>query len=179
MGEDGGTSDGGSTHKPAGEKYAGATKSIAIGGAAATCQAPSGVDAAGHKIHYAAANVYDGDLSTAWRCNGAGTGQKLTLQLPAGTRIGEVGLVPGYAKTDPRSGANRYAENNRITKVRWIFDGGVAVEQTFDGSARNRSMQSMRLPVVRTGKVVVEILSTTPGPRHTTAISEVRLGGPA
>jgi hypothetical protein len=37
-------------------------------------------------------------------------------------------------------------------------------------------MQSMRIPVVKTGKVVVEILGSQPGPRNTVAVSELRLG---
>ncbi len=177
-GDGGATGSGGSTHAPQGKKYDGPTDAVAIGGADATCQSKNSVDAAGHKVDYRPRNVYDGDMTTAWRCNGDGHGEKLTLQLPAKTKIGEVGLVPGYAKTDPRSGADRYAQNNRITKVRWLFDDGTAVEQTFDGSPRNREMQSMRIPLTETGTVQVEILHSTPGPRRTIAVSEVRLGQP-
>ncbi len=165
--------------RPKGKAYAGPVDAVRVRGARATCQAKDSVDAAGHRIDYRPRNVYDGDLTTAWRCNGDGVGQKLTLRLPAGTKVAEVGLVPGYAKTDPRSGADRYAQNNRITKVRWLLGDGTAVEQTFDGSSKNREMQTMRIPVTTTGRLVVEVLSSTPGPRRTIAVSEVRVGAPA
>jgi hypothetical protein len=163
-------------HQASGTKYDGPTEAAAIGGANASCQAPSGVDSAGHEVSYAATNVYDDDLTTAWRCDGSGVGEKVTLDLADPVSVGEVGLVPGYAKTDPRNGADRYAENNRITKVRWVFSDGTTVVQRFDGSARNRKLQSMRIPVTKADQVVVEILASTPGQRNTVAISEVRIG---
>jgi hypothetical protein len=165
-----------SSKAPQGKKYTGPTSTAAIGGASATCEAKPGVDSAGNQVRYQPSNVFDEDMTTAWRCDGDGSGQKLTVNLADATRIGQVGLIPGYAKTDARSGVDRYAENNRITKVRWEFDDGTSVEQTFDPSPKNRSMQSMRIPVVKTGKVVVEILGSQPGPRNTVAVSELRLG---
>ncbi len=169
----------GGTHEARGKPYRGAVQAVSVRGASASCQSPPAVDAAGHPVRYQPAHVFDGDLTTAWRCNGDGVGERLTLRLPAGSRIGEVGLVPGYAKTDARSGANRYAENDRITKVRWVFGDGTTVTQRFDGSAKRRDLQTERIPVVRADRVVVEILASTPGPRHTVAVSEVELAGPA
>ena len=163
-------------HQATGKKYDGPTEAAAIGGATASCQAPSGVDSAGHQVSYTPKNVYDGDLTTAWRCDGSGVGEKVTLDLADPVPVGEVGLVPGYAKTDPRSGADRYAENNRITKVRWVFSDGTTVVQRFDGSARNRELQTMRIPVTKADRVVVEVLASRRGPRNTVAISEVRIG---
>ncbi len=166
-------------HQAQGAPYDGALQAIAVGSASASCQSADAVDAAGHKVSYPPKNVYDGDLTTAWRCNGDGVGQKLTLQLPPGSKVAQVGLVPGYAKTDPANGADRYAENNRITKVRWVFDDGTTVTQTFDGSPKRRDLQTKRIPVTAAGSVTVEVLSSTPGPRHTIAVSEVELAGPA
>lgn len=176
-GTDGGS--GGGTHEAHGKPYDGAVQAVPVRGASASCQAPRSVDAAGHPIGYPASNAVDGDLTTAWRCDGDGVGEKLELDLAGGTRIAEVGLVPGYAKTDPRSGADRYAQNDRITKVRWVFSDGTTVTQTFDGSAKRRDLQTQRIPVVRADRVTVEILASTPGPRHTVAVSEVHLAGPA
>lgn len=156
--------------------YRGPTKQAAVGNVDATCQAPDAVDAAGNQVAYAPSNIYDGDKSTAWRCDGSGVGQKLTLSLPHSTDLGSVGLIPGYAKTDPTSGANRYSENNRITKVRWSFSNGSSVVEHFNGSASDRKMQSMRIPKTATSRVVITILSSTEGPRNTVAISEVKLG---
>jgi hypothetical protein len=149
--------------------------SVPIGSATASCQSPSSVDAAGNPVRYPPANMYDDDMSTAWRCNGGGVGQTVTLTLPGQVEIGEVGLVPGYAKTDPRNGIDRYAENNRLTKVRWTFPGGASFVQTLDGSPDNRGMQTRRIPVTKAGEVTVEILESVRGPRNTVAISEVRI----
>ena len=177
---DGGSTGDSSSPKPSkapqGKKYTGPTSTAAIGGASATCEAAPGVDSAGHPVRYKPSNVFDEDMTTAWRCDGDGSGQKLTIDLAETTKIGQLGLVPGYAKTDARSGVDRYAENNRITKVRWEFDDGTSIEQTFDPSPKNRSMQSMRIPVVKTSQVIVEILDSKDGPRNTVAVSELRLG---
>jgi hypothetical protein len=93
--------------------------------------------------------------------------------------VAEVGLVPGYAKTDAASGVDRYAENNRITKVRWRFDDGTTHVQTMSGSPGDRSMRTMRVPETSTRRVVLEILASQRGPRNTVAISEIRIGTPA
>ena len=165
-----------SGNEPQGKKYTGPTSTAAIGGASATCESKPGVDSAGHPVRYQPSNVYDEDMTTAWRCDGDGAGQRITVDLADPTKIGQVGLIPGYAKTDARSGIDRYAENNRITKVRWEFSDGTSIEQSFDPSAKNRNMQSMRIPVVKTSRVVVEILDSERGPRNTVAVSELRLG---
>ena len=87
--------------------------------------------------------------------------------------------MPGYAKTDPRSGADRYAENNRITRVRWTFSDGTSVVQRLDGSATNRELQTVRIPLTEANQVVVEVLASERGSRNTIAVSEVRLGAAA
>jgi hypothetical protein len=159
--------------------YEGPVASVRVTGASATCQGPSSVDAAGNPVTYEPAMVHDGDHSTAWRCNGRGRGQRLTVSLPEGTVVAEVGLVPGYAKTDPVSGADRYAENNRITRVRWRFDDGSTYVQRMRGGPDNRSMRTMRVPETATSSVVIEILRSQPGPRNRVAISEVRIASPS
>ena len=92
------------------------------------CTSPSGVDAAGDEITYGAANLTDGAADTTWRCDGRAVGEKITLDLGGDRRVAEVGLIPGYAKTDDQSGADRYAENNRVTLARWTI-GDEVVEQ--------------------------------------------------
>jgi hypothetical protein len=134
------------------------------------------VDSAGNQVRYAPSNVYDQDMTTAWRCDGDGAGQKLTIDLADSTKIGEVGLVPGYAKTDARSGVDRYAENDRLTRVRWVFDDGTSVEQALDPSPSNRALQSIRIPPTKATRVVVELLDVVRGPRNTIAVSELRIG---
>lgn len=167
----------GATDKPdrAGP-YQGPVTPVAIGGAEASCTSEDGVDAAGNSTSYDVSNVHDGKRPTAWRCDGNGVGETVTLQLPGKTTIGEVGMVAGYAKTDAQDGSDRYAENNRITRVRWTFDDGTSITQDLDGSAQNRSMQTTRIPPTSASSVTIEILESTRGPRNTVAISGVELG---
>lgn len=161
--------------KPA---YEGPVTVVGVGAASASCQSPPSVDEAGNPTRYPPRHAHDQDLTTAWRCDGDGSGETLTLSLPKGTVVAEVGLVPGYAKTDPASGVDRYAENNRITKVRWVFGDGSAYVQEMSSAPGDRSMRTMRVPETETRKVVVEILDSVPGQRNTIAISEVRIAAP-
>jgi len=161
------------TKKPGSKVWAGAVSPVAINAVTATCTSAPGVDSAGKTVDYEAGNTADGDPSTAWRCDGEGLGTLLTLTLPADTEVGEVGLIPGYAKTDPKSGADRYAENNRITKVRWTLADGSFVVQKLDPNPDSRKVQLIRVPKTATGTVTLEILAVDRGTRNTTAISEL------
>ena len=161
------------TRKPAAKAWKGPVSPVAVDAVTATCTADPGVDSAGKTVDYEAANTTDGDPSTAWRCDGEAIGTKLTLTLPAGTPVGQVGLIPGYAKTDPKSGADRYAENNRITKVRWTLADGTVVVQRLDPSPDDRTVQVLRVPRTATGQLTLEILAVDRGARNTTAISEL------
>jgi hypothetical protein len=155
--------------------WTGRVSPVAVNAVTATCTARPGTDSAGKPVRYDAGNTVDGDPSTAWRCDGQGIGTVLTLTLPAGTEVGQVGLIPGYAKTDARSGADRYAENNRITKVRWTLADGSVVVQKLDPGPENRRVQLMRVPRTATGTVTLEILAVDRGTRNTTAISEIEV----
>jgi len=126
-------------------------------------------------VRYDASNTIDQDPTTAWRCAGEAIGTVLTITLPADTEVGQVGLIPGYAKTDPKSDADRYAENNRITKVRWTLADGTVVVQNLDPSPDNRDVQLLRVPRTATGTVTLEILAVDRGARNTTAISELEV----
>ena len=103
----------------------------------------------------------------------------VALQLSRELQVAELGLVPGYAKTDPRNGADRYAENRRLTMVRWTFPDGTVIEQELDPSPDNREMQTIRLDPVLASEVVLEVLSSDPGRRNTIAVSEILVGTPA
>lgn len=158
--------------------YDGPVSVVGVESSSASCQSPDSVDEAGNPTSYPPAQAHDQDLSTAWRCDGGGVGQRLTLALPPGTTVAEVGLVPGYAKTDPASGVDRYAENNRITRVRWLFDDGTSVVQTMSSAPDDRSMRTMRVPATDSRTLVLEILESVPGARDTVAVSEVRVAAP-
>lgn len=156
-----------------GPVWDGAVTPVVIEAAEASCTAPAGVDAANEPVSYEAENAIDADESTAWRCNGAARGETLTFTLPEDAEVAELGLIPGYAKTDPNSGTDRYAENNRITKVRWTLADGVVVDQALDPDPAVRTVQTIRVPRTTTGEVVVEIRSVRRGARNTTAISSI------
>ena len=155
--------------------WKGPVSAVPVASAQAGCTAPSSVDAAGHPVTYQAANAIDGQADTTWRCPGSAIGKTLVLHLGDDVAVGAVGLVPGYAKTDPVSGANRYAENNRITAVRWALGDGRTVVQHLSGSATDRSLRSVRVPRTETDTITLQVLAVQEGPRDTTCVSEVRV----
>lgn len=138
------------------------------------CTSEPGVDAGGTRVSYNAANLTDGVADTTWRCDGSAVGQKLRLDLGREREVAEVGLIPGYAKTDDADGTDRYAEDNRVTKVRWTI-GGTVVEQTMSGDPQDRRVRLMRVPRTRARTVTLQILAVDKGARDLTAISEVQL----
>lgn len=88
--------------------------------------------------------------------------------------LSAIGLVPGYAKTDPSDGVDRFPQNRRITEVDYRFDDGTRARATF---ADSRDVQTTPVDVT-TADVTVTILGTTaPGDRDYTAISDVRAWG--
>jgi len=157
----------------------GPVRSITPQSATASSTAPSSVDDAGVTTTYDAHNAIDGNPATAWRpTEGDGVGQELVLRLPASTTVASVGLVPGYAKTDPATGVDRFAQNRTIARVSWTFDDGTSVQQDFRA---DRTMQT--IPVSATTSTVrLKILQTlapaaTADPRNYAPISEVSLSG--
>lgn len=155
--------------------WKGPVSAVPVASAQAGCTAPSSVDAAGHPVTYEPANAIDGQADTTWRCPGKAIGKTLVLHLGGDVAVGAVGLVPGYAKTDPVSGANRYAENNRITEVRWALGDGRTVVQHLSGSAADRSLRTIRVPRTETDTITLQVLAVQEGPRDTTCVSEVRV----
>jgi hypothetical protein len=143
--------------------------------AKAGCTSKSGVDAGGAEVAYDAGNLTDGVADTTWRCDGTAIGERITLKLGKNLPIGEVGLIPGYAKTDETSNEDRFAENNRVTRVRWTI-GETHLVQRMNGSAKDRSLRLIRVPRTTADTVELEILAVKRGPRDTTAISEIQLG---
>jgi hypothetical protein len=164
-----------STQAPGKGAWDGKVERISGVRAQATCTSPPGKDASGDQVSYAAANLTDGVADTTWRCDGTAIGKKITLTLPDKMSIGEVGLIPGYAKTDDATGDDRYAENNRVTRVRWTI-GDLVIDQKLTGSTTDRSLRLLRVPRSDADEVQLEILGVAKGPRNTTAISEVQLG---
>lgn len=140
-------------------------------------QAPDGVDGLNRPVSYGPENLTDGDPSTCWRMEGDGAGQVLTFNLSERAAVGSLGLVNGYAKTDPRTGEDRYRQERRVLRVTWLFDDGQQVQQTLrDGL---RSPQRLELPTpIDAARVSLRIDGTTaPGDARFdyTALSSVSI----
>ncbi|QBX54058.1 zinc ribbon domain-containing protein [Nocardioides seonyuensis] len=138
--------------------------------------APSTQDLDGQLVSYEAARMLDGQLATAWRMPGDGTGTTLTFRLAEPTEIVRVGLVNGYAKQI--AGVDWYPNNRRITTVTWGF-GDATRDQSL---ALRPTLQLTRVQPVTTRTVTLTITGVTPPGAGTlgrdyTAISEVRLIG--
>ncbi len=181
------TADGTDSPAPAeqspasGSNYAGPVVAVRATDVTADCQAPAAVDDAGAKVSYEPSLTEDGDDATAWRCDGSGVGKTLTLTLPEGSKVAELGLVNGYAKTDPKTDKDRYGEYRRITAVSWILDDGVTVSQTLQEGPEDP--QTIRIPTTETRQVMLRIdASTEPGSgaatRDAVLISEISVGTP-
>jgi len=140
----------------------------------ASSTAPSSTDAAGNPVTYVPANVIDGNVQTAWRTPGDGHGQWVTLIFDTPIDVVRIGLIPGYAKTDPQTGANRFLQDRIIKAVAYQLPGLPNTTQRFEP-----------LPVPQfvplratTSQITVKILATTPpGGLDYTAISEIYVYG--
>jgi hypothetical protein len=89
-----------------------------------------------------------------------------------------VGLVPGYDKTDPVDGSNRFADNRTVTGVTWRFDDGSAHRQAIPDPQRAMTTATLPTPE-RTQRVVLEITGTgnDAAIRDFTTISDVAFVG--
>ena len=137
----------------------------------------------GERSTYGPENAIDGDLQTAWAPKESdGAGQRLTLDLGREVQLTSVGLVPGYAKVGPLSSSGcaavpRFDLNRQVVRVRYRFEDGSTVEQSFQPSA---TVQMMAVEAT-TRSVDIEVLTTAlpPGPDvdDDTLISEVGVEG--
>lgn len=142
--------------------------------ASAPTTAADGVDACQATTSYSASRLIDGAPDTAWRMDGDGSGQTLTLTLSGEHRVREVGLVPGYNKVDPCDGADRFVQNRRPTSVTWLFDDGTQATQTLSDV---RQLQTVSVDATTT-TVRLRLDGVTGSPeRDFTAISEVTARG--
>lgn len=152
----------------------------------ATCQSASGNDSGMAPTSYEPARAVDGDPSTAWRCDGNAVGQWMTLTFDGKVHIDSIRIIPGYAKTDPSDGIDRFAQNRKISRVRYQFDDSMV-----DVSLPNSASPVPTDVNVDTTKVLVVILETRVGtsvldhggvmrpPSDKSPISEVTIVGHA
>lgn len=136
---------------------------LSAASASASSYSSYGYDAGGKKSTYEPDKAIDGLVDTAWRCDGSGVGQWLRIDFRRTVTLASIGIIPGFAKTDPVDGTDRYAQNRRISAVQYTFDDGSTFQQAFNTSASVRSAQTIPLPGVSTSQVTITILSSKPG----------------
>ena len=129
--------------------------------AVASCTSPPSRDSAGNPVTYDPSNLLDGQLDTAWRCDGNGDNQQVVVDFGGARTVRTLGLVPGYAKVDSTDGTDRFIQDRRISAVRYTFDDGSSATQYFDTD--NRSMQVINVSPRVTGRVAITILSSIDG----------------
>lgn len=138
---------------------------------------PSTDVATGARVTYGAANLLDGDPTTAWRTPGDASGAQFVLRLPPGSTLTSLSLVNGYAKTSVvgERTYDWYAGGRRVLRVRWTFDDGTSVDQRLIDT---RDPQRLDVGAVRTRTVRLTLLEVSapgsgPARRDATAISEI------
>jgi hypothetical protein len=135
-------------------------------------------------VDYFAGNLVDGDLNTGWGAGADdGTGQSITLDLGRSMQLTRIGLTPGYLKVGPRAdqdcaSVDAFGFNRFVTSVRYTFDDGTTLDQTFDRAAQ---MQWIDVPDQETSTVTITILGTDrpAGADDDTILSDVQLEGRA
>ena len=132
-----------------------------------SCQAPPATDDAGNKVSYTPEQMFDGNPETAWRCDGKGVDQTVIFNFDDEVSITSLGVLNGYSKIDPASGAHRYGEYRRVTAVRWTFPDGTAFEHELSDDVE--TAQTLKIPETKADKVTMTILSSTaPGSKAKT-----------
>lgn len=130
-------------------------------------------DAAGNPVTFEAANVVDGDPTTAWRIGGNGVGDYLILTFDRLVHIESVAVIPGYAKVDPADGADRFRQNRRVRSVVFGFPSGEDFPFTFVDDP-----QLQVVPMgIDTSQMAMQITSSSSAQRDFTAISEIQVTG--
>jgi hypothetical protein len=154
-----------------------------IVGASASCASGPGVDSAGNRFTYEAGNAVDRRPESAWRCDHDGVGASLLVTFAQPAVIRWIGVVPGFAKTDPYDGTDRYVQGRKVSSARFVFDDGTYVEAGFDAWSASRGVQVVRFPPTTTGHVELVVLASVPGtptngfgPTDKIAVSELTVG---
>jgi hypothetical protein len=137
----------------------------------ASATAADSVDAAGNPVAFSAEHLLDDNPGTAWRIPGTGVGESVVFRWPERVHLRRIGVIVGYAKRDPVSGADRFLQNRRVRQLLVTLDGGVSGTVDFDPEIR--SLQTVDIDAVTT-QVTLRIESTTTAPRDFAAMSEVQ-----
>jgi F5/8 type C domain len=140
------------------------------------------VDSNGRPATYPPKAMLDTDPSTAWRMDGDGSGQTITVAFGRRVTVTGLALDPGFDKTGTNE--DRWKQNRRISTATFTTDDGSAFTVSFatdlDLPIRDR-LQSFVLPApVETRTLRVHIDATEPKPPRgfdTTAISRLAVLG--
>lgn len=135
----------------------------------------------GEPLAYSGAQLVDGDENYGWGASmGDAAGATADMRFVGPVKLATVGLTPGYTRLKLRSNAGcqtvvAFPYNRFVQSVRWTFDDGSSVEQSFEQRAE---LQTMPVDVTTT-TVRLTILSTTrPGSAdNETVISEAAFTG--
>ena len=150
----------------------------------ANCSYPASVDGAGAPVTYGPELAVDGAVGTAWRCPGSG-GHTIQVAPAAGNSVvvSDLGLVPGYAKTDPASGVDRFTDNHTVTEVVWrLYDGKQWLTVRQDVADPHPQLTWIRLakPTTVYSATVTVTATGNPGSRvDSTPVSEIAVVGTA
>jgi hypothetical protein len=140
------------------------------------------VDAAGNPASYPPEAMTDGDPSSAWRMDGDGSGQKITLSFRRVVTVTGLALDPGFDKVGKHQ--DRWPENRRISSATFTADDGSAFTIGFvtdPNLPASQRLQTFMLPApVTTRTISIQIEATDPAERgifDTTAISRLAVLG--
>lgn len=147
---------------------------LTVAAVTASSTAPDSKDGAGQTVSFGTDNLTDQDTTTAWRTKGDGVGETLEFSFGNQITLESVGMIPGYAKSDPQTGLDRFAENRRILSAQLTFSDGTTRDISLQDSAE---MQRFDIGLTTTS-VTVTITDTTDDPkRNFTAVSEMEFVG--
>ena len=122
--------------------------------------APPNQDVNGNQVRYEATNMIDGVPATCWRMPGSGAGEEIVLRLAEPTKVAQVGLINGYAKSS--GDLDWYRGNRRVLAVEWVFDDGTTVSQSL---AQTRALQTVAVEPVRTSTIRLRLVRSAPPAR--------------
>jgi len=122
-------------------------------------------------------HIADGKLDTAWNsATGQIIGAWVEVRVPAGARIKQIKVTPGFAFSDKRQG-DLFTKNARIKKLRLYHAGRPLKDVTLD--ATKRDLQTIDVDLAG-GDLRLEVIAAEPGSKKSwreACISELEVWG--
>ncbi|MHB8780669.1 MAG: zinc ribbon domain-containing protein [Candidatus Geothermincolia bacterium] len=133
-------------------------------------------------VDYLPDNLVDGDLESCWAegSSGYGIGDWVKFTLPEEYEVTRISVVPGLLKMS--GSKDRWLQNGRLKKVRFVFDGNLSYEHSFQDVKQS---QDFTLPTAATTRtvtmIILEVYPGQSGPGWTaasdTSVSEMHVFG--